>query len=36
MDGFGSSAPANKLFEIYGFTAENVVKAAVKSVRACK
>lgn len=36
MDGFGSSAPANKLFEIYGFTAENVAKVAIKTVRANK
>ncbi len=27
-DGFGASAPAGKLFEAYGFTAENVVAAA--------
>ena len=33
MDGFGSSAPANKLFEIYGFTAENVAKVAAKVVK---
>ncbi len=33
MDGFGSSAPANKLFEIYGFTAENVAKVAAKTVK---
>ena len=25
MNGFGSSAPAGKLFEKYGFTVENVV-----------
>lgn len=25
MTGFGASAPANQLFEKYGFTAENVV-----------
>ena len=28
MDEFGESAPANKLFEKYGFTVENVVKVA--------
>ncbi len=31
MNGFGASAPANTLFEKFGFTVENVVKA-VKSV----
>ncbi|MES2356621.1 MAG: transketolase [Pseudomonadota bacterium] len=31
MDSFGESAPANKLFEYFGFTVENVVKA-VESV----
>lgn len=36
MDTFGSSAPAEKLFEIYGFTAENVVKVANKVMRALK
>ena len=33
MDSFGSSAPANKLFEIYGFTPENIAKVAVKVIR---
>jgi transketolase len=31
MTGFGASAPAATLFEKFGFTTENVVKA-VKSV----
>ena len=31
MTGFGASAPANTLFEKFGFTVDNVVKA-VKSV----
>lgn len=30
MDTFGASAPAEKLFEIYGFTTENVVATAKK------
>ncbi len=34
MDGFGCSAPANKLFEIYGFTTENIVKVATKVLKA--
>ena len=34
MDTFGASAPAEKLFEIYGFTAENVAKTATKVVKA--
>ena len=31
MTGFGASAPANILFEKFGFTASNVVKV-VKSI----
>jgi transketolase len=34
MDTFGQSAPAEYLFEIYGFTAENVAKTAKKAVAA--
>lgn len=34
MDDFGSSAPAGKLFEIYGFTADNVARVAVKTYKA--
>jgi transketolase len=30
MDGFGESGPAGKLFEKYGFTAENVAETALK------
>lgn len=36
MDSFGCSAPADKLFEIYGFTAENIVKTATKVMRALR
>lgn len=32
-DGFGASAPAGKLFGEYGFTAENVAKAALKVIK---
>lgn len=32
MDTFGSSAPAEKLFEIYGFNVENVVAVAKKTL----
>ncbi|MEF9972218.1 MAG: transketolase C-terminal domain-containing protein, partial [Oscillospiraceae bacterium] len=28
MDGFGASAPAKKLFEKFGFTAENIIAKA--------
>ncbi|MCL2375138.1 MAG: transketolase [Firmicutes bacterium] len=34
MDSFGSSAPAEVLFAIYGFSAENVVTVAKKVVKA--
>ncbi len=33
MNGFGASAPANILFEQFGFTVENVVKKAVELVK---
>lgn len=33
MDEFGKSAPADKLFELYGFTAQNVADTAVKVIR---
>ena len=33
MDGFGASAPANKLFEKYGLNAENVVAKAIAIVK---
>jgi len=33
MDHFGASAPADELFELYGFTAANVVKRAKKLLR---
>ncbi|MDE6397903.1 MAG: transketolase [Clostridiales bacterium] len=36
MDTFGASAPAEKLFEIYGFTVENVVAVAKKTISRCK
>ena len=32
MSTFGASAPANKLFEMFGFTAENVVEKAFRSL----
>lgn len=32
IDRFGASAPASKLYEEYGITAENVVKAALRSI----
>ena len=32
MDGFGASAPANKLFAHFGFTVENVVAKALASI----
>jgi transketolase len=30
MNGYGESAPAGKLFEHFGFTADNLVKIAVE------
>lgn len=36
MDTFGASAPAEKLFEIYGFTVENVVAVCKKTISRCK
>ena len=33
MDSFGASAPADKLFTIYGFTVDNVVAAAKKAIK---
>ncbi len=36
MDTFGASAPADKLFAIYGFTVDNVVAAAKKAIKNCK
>lgn len=36
MDTFGASAPAEKLFEIFGFTVENVVSTATKVLRKLK
>lgn len=35
IDSFGMSAPANVMFEICGFTSDNVVKLAKKTVRTC-
>lgn len=35
IDSFGMSAPANVMFEICGFTVDNVVKAAKKTIRNC-
>lgn len=35
IDSFGMSAPANVMFEICGFTSDNVVKLAKKSIRNC-
>lgn len=35
IDSFGMSAPANVMFEICGFTEENVVKLAKKAIRNC-
>ena len=32
MEGFGASAPAGKLFEHFGFTVDNVVAKALKSI----
>ena len=36
MSTFGASGPANKLFEMFGFTAENVVEKAFRSSIKCK
>ena len=36
MDCFGASAPASKLFPLYGFTVENVVEKALASINKCK
>ena len=36
MDTFGASAPAEKLFEIFGFTVDNVVAVAKKTISRCK
>jgi transketolase len=33
IDGFGTSGPADKLFEIYGFNVENAVNVAVKTFK---
>ncbi len=33
MDTFGASGPANKLFDYYGFTVENVVEKALQSIK---
>ncbi|MDE7164974.1 MAG: transketolase [Clostridiales bacterium] len=35
IDEFGMSAPANVMFEICGFTTDNVVKLAKKTIRTC-
>ncbi len=35
IDSFGMSAPANVMFEICGFTEDNVVKLAKKAIRNC-
>lgn len=35
VDNFGMSAPANIMFEICGFTADNVVKLAKKTIKTC-
>lgn len=32
MNTFGASAPAGKLFEMYGFTAENVMEKAFRTI----
>jgi transketolase len=36
MTSFGASAPAGELFKYYGFTVENVVEKALKSIENCK
>jgi transketolase len=35
METFGASAPAAKLFEYFGFTAENVAEKALASIKKC-
>jgi transketolase len=36
MTSFGASAPAGELFKHFGFTVENVVEKALKSIANCK
>ena len=36
LDHYGASAPANILFKEFGFTAENIVKAAKASIQKAK
>ncbi len=36
MDSFGMSAPANVMFEVCGFTADNVVSLAKKTMKKCQ
>ena len=36
MESFGASAPAGLLFPHFGFTVENVVEKALKSINKCK
>jgi len=36
LDHFGASAPASILFKEFGFTAENVARAAKQSIANCK
>ena len=36
MSTFGASAPADQLFTLFGFTVENVVEKALKSIENCK
>ncbi|HEY8389376.1 MAG TPA: transketolase C-terminal domain-containing protein, partial [Clostridia bacterium] len=33
VDNFGASAPSNQLFELYGFTAQNVLRTAKEIIR---
>ncbi|MDO4543316.1 MAG: transketolase [Clostridia bacterium] len=33
IEGFGASAPANRIFEEYGFTGENIAKVALKVIK---
>lgn len=35
MDSFGMSAPANIIFEVCGFTVDNVIKLAKKTIKTC-
>ena len=35
IDHFGTSAPANLVFEIFGFNSDNVVKLAKKTIKTC-